>query len=515
MRLIPCFLLISSLTMAQDSLVRFKDLDYRSPVERQAFRSWFKEKNQTALLDLFLSTDPDPTTIRGNAVERINQIANRLAPEVTSKKKPEKYVKTVYDEVHSNFLKKYELINRFPEIFQNGNYNCVTATALYALIFEKLNIPYAIQEKPTHVFLIAYPNQNNILVETTAPVFGYLTFDNRYKQSFIDNLKTQKLIGNAEVETMDTEELFNKYFFQNEKINLPQLVGIHYMNDALYYADKQDLTMALKQTDKAYMFYPSQRVTYMMMSFVVQSLATQRPKPLDRAALIGRAAQFSKQGITSEMIKGEFAMLTETVLTRDNNKTLYQQCFQTIVGAITDPELKNDIAYYYYFEIGRQYYNKGSYSVAKNYFGKALEYQPNNAELGAIFLTALNNSMRNDTESRPIVDTLEYYQKRVPTLKENNNFQSMLAKSYLMGFEESMREGLAAQGENYQARFEALYAANKDLDVPKSGIGAAYSAASSYYFKKGQKSKARAILDRGLQYAPGDYELRRRKQMIN
>lgn len=514
MRLLFGFILLSSVALGQDSLVRFRDLKYTTDFEKKAFREWFKEKNNAALLDLLLSTSDNPLGVQGNARERIDQITTRLAAEASPKKKPEKYVKTVYDQVHANFLKKYELVNRFPEIFQNGNYNCVTATALYALVFDKLKIPYSIQEKPTHVFLIAYPNQNNILVETTAPLFGYLTFDTRYKQNFVDNLKTQKLIGSAEVEAMGVEELFNKYYFQNENINLPQLVGIHYMNDALYHADRQELSMALQQIDKTYMFYATPRVTYVMMSLVVQLLA-QRPKPIERSVLIGRAAQFSKQGITPDMIKGEFAMLTEDVLARDNNKALYKQCYQIISEAITDKELKNDIAYFYHYEIGRTYYNQGTYSIAKQYFAKALQYQPFNAELNATFITALANSIRNETEARPLIDTLESYQKRFPTLLENNNFMTMVATSYVLGFEEAIRAGDAATGEMFQAKFEGMYTKNRDLTVPKGAIASAYSAAGSYYFKKGQKTKAKAILDKGLQMAPGDYELRRRRQMIN
>ncbi len=499
----------------EDSLVRWKNLDFLTDFEKRAFTTWFKQGNEDALLDLLLSTDAKPESVVNNARERIDQISTKLAPEVDSKRKPEKYMKSVYQQVHGGFLQKYEIVNRFPEVFRNGNYNCVTATALYALIFEKLNIPYAIQEKPTHVFLVAYPKQNNILVETTAPVFGYLTYDDRYKQNFVENLKAQKLIGATEVQTQGIEELFNKYFFQSEDITLSQLVGIHYMNDALYFEDQKELEKALQQLEKAHFFYPSPRVSYLMMSVVVQTLTLTQPKPLERAALIGRAAKFTKLGITPDMIKGEFAMLTETVLTRDNNKPLYRQCFETISAQVEDPELKSDIGYYYNFEIGRQFYNQGSYTPAKNYFARGMEHQPNNSQLGNIFISALANSMKNETRPKVFLDTLNSYQARFPNLKENNKFLTLLAVGYLMAYEEAMKDGKAAPGETYQVKFEALKRNNPDVDVPMGLIGSAYSAAGSYYFRKGQKAKAKAIIDRGLEYAPGEYQLRQRRQMIN
>jgi len=45
-------------------------------------------------------------------------------------------------------------------------------------------------------------------------------------------------------------------------------------------------------------------------------------------------------------------------------------------------------------------------------------------------------------------------------------------------------------------------------------VGRAYSEACVYYFKKGQKVKARQLLDKGLQLVPNDYQLKIRKQMM-
>ncbi|MBL7865549.1 MAG: hypothetical protein JNK10_11760 [Cyclobacteriaceae bacterium] len=516
MRLVILAICIPWCAAAQtDSLVRWKDIDFLSYFEKQAFTKWFKQNDRSALLDLMMSTDVNPQAVIRNANERIDKMVARLQPEITPKRKPEKYVKTVYDQVHSSFLSKYELINRFPEVFKTGNYNCVTATALYAFIFEDLKIPYAIQEKPTHVFLVAFPKQNNILVESTAPIFGYLTYDARYKQNFVDNMKSMKLIGESEAQTQDVEELFNKYFFQSEDITLPQLVGIHYMNDALYYQDVKDYEKSLQQIEKSHFFYPSHRVSYTMMGIVVQALSLTQPKPVERATLIGRAAKFSKLGITPNMIKGEFAMLTDAVLTRDNNKPLYRQCYEIIAAQIDDPQLKSDIGYYYNFEIGRQLYNQGSYTQAKMYFAKGLEHQPNNAELGSIFISTLANSLKNETRTGVFLDTLARYQERFPNLKENNKFLTLMSVGYLMAYEEAMKDGKAAVGESYQGKFEALKKENPDIDVPLQVIGAAYSAAGSYYFRKGQKTKAKAIIDRGLEYAPGEFQLRQRRQMLN
>jgi hypothetical protein len=78
MRLLFGFILLSSVALGQDSLVRFRDLKYTTDFEKKAFRDWFKEKNNAALLDLLLSTSDNPLGVQGNAKERIDQITASL-----------------------------------------------------------------------------------------------------------------------------------------------------------------------------------------------------------------------------------------------------------------------------------------------------------------------------------------------------------------------------------------------------------------------------------------------------
>jgi hypothetical protein len=67
----------------------------------------------------------------------------------------------------NKYLKYYKLDSFFPDIFSTKTYNCVNGTALFAIIFDEINIPYHILEVPNHVYLIAYPSTLKIGVEST------------------------------------------------------------------------------------------------------------------------------------------------------------------------------------------------------------------------------------------------------------------------------------------------------------------------------------------------------------
>ncbi len=502
--------------VAQDSLVRMNDLQFVSTFESNSFRQFARTQDQSLLLPLLLGTSSTASTETAAQIDaRLKSIVEKLNVDGLAKKKNEKKIKSIYTEIHTAFLKKYEEEVRFNEIFTNGNYNCVTASALYALVFEKLNISYEIKEEPTHVYLLAYPNTENILVESTSPMRGFVIFDDRFKQNFVEALKNQKIIGNSEVANKSTDQLFNTYYFKRDKLNLQQLVGIHYCNDALFKHDKNDVKAAYQQMEKAYMLYKAPKTEYLLMQFGVELITKEKLQPKEKSKLIAKVSRYKNQGITSEMIQGEFVGITNEVLGRDNNKALYKECYQILTEGIQDKELIGEISYIYYFENGRILYNQGSFSAAKPFFEKALVYQPNNSDLAGIFTNSIANAMRNERNFKQAHDTLDMYRKKYPALSQNNNFNSMVAMSYALVFGEAYQKGNVAEAEKYKKLFEDMVKSNKDINMVSSVVGSAYSSGCSYYFKKGQKTKAIQLLDQGLEFVPDNYELRTRQQMIN
>ena len=497
-----------------DSLVRWNELKFTTPFEADALTKFLK-KNERDFSKSFLANSLSAENDLKFFVDKFNETLIEIRKSDSYKKKNDKKIKFIYQTVHNRFLTKYEIENRFFEIVKTGYYNCVTATALYALFFEALDIPYVIKEEPTHVYLVAYPNSDNILIETTAPITGFFAFDTEFKSKFINNLKNQKVIGSAEVTSSNIEELFSKYYFGKENITLTQLIGIHYLNDGLFKRDHRDIAGAYEQIKKGYLYYPNARSEYLLMSLTAEHLE-ETTDPLKKSVLIGRISRFKDGGVTTDMIKGEFYNLTQTVLTKNNDKNLYKRCYEEVIVSITDDDLKKEIDYIYNYENGRVFYNQGNYVRAKYFFAEALEVQPNNVDLGGVFVSCLGQSFRNERNNRAILDSLEVYKIRFPSLEQNNNFNSMVALTYVVEFGDNFEKPNIARAEKYQRMFEQVYESNKNITLlsPES-VGRAYSEACVYYFKRGQKAKAKELLERGLQIVPNDFQLKMRKQMIN
>lgn len=506
-------LIVLHTAYGQDSLIRFSDIKFSSAFEENNFHKYFTDKSHN-YIDLLLSTNNQINASQSELIQaRINKLVDEIKVSNYQDKKPQKQIKGVYEKIHNTFLTKYEIENRFYEIFESGNYNCVTATALYAIIFEKLNIPYAIKEEPTHVYLVAYPDIHNILVETTTPAFGFLNFDQAFKNNFINNLKNQKIISKNEVDANTTEQLFNKYYFSTENINLEKLVGIHYMNDAIFLQEHENTKASFEQAEKAYLFYPSKRCQYLVASFGSLYAGNTELDPLTRSKLIAKLSRHKHMGITNDMIKGEFNNVTQEVMVKKNDKQLYNDCYHIFIDGIDDPELISDISYYYNYENARIYFNQGDFENARNYFRKSLVLQPNNVDLGLIFTQCLSRTFMSANPSS-ILDTVQMYREQFPALMKIQNFKSMVGTAYLLEFQNFYTKGKSVEGDKYKLLFEDLMDSNERLSINYDVVGQAYSIASTFYFKKGQKTKAKELIVKGLEYAPGSYELRVRQQML-
>jgi tetratricopeptide (TPR) repeat protein len=508
-----CLTLLQAQSAELDSLVRWNELEFSSDFERTAFHSFFRS-DEKDFLQAFLGNAPDAAKYAGYFKDKIDATIADLTSSGALTKRNDKKVKAIYQAVHQRFLSKYEMECRFYEIMSSGNYNCATATALYAYVFDKTGVSYNIMEKPTHVYLVAYPEKENIMIETTTPMFGFMNYAPEFKANYVKTLQKQKIIGSQESVGTNTDELFNKYFYGTDNISMTQLVGIQYMNDGMYRRDHEDIVGSYQQLMKGYMFYPCPKSEYLLMASTVMMINEKSLDPATRASMIGRYSRFEKFGAEPEEVMGEFQRLTQQVLNKNNDRDLYRKCYEAIISEVRNPELAADLTYYYNYEVGRIFFNQGNYHRAKPYFAASLQAQPRNADIGALYIDCLGKSLVNERDPRALVDTLESNLEMYPMLEEFPNYMAMLGLSYVNRFGSCYDEGDAVCGEEYRKKFEDLYDKQHIRILSEGVVGRAYSEAAVYHFRKGQKTKAKAIIDRGLQIVPDEYQLRSRKQMI-
>lgn len=225
--LVYSFFIPFSLTAQTDSLVKVSDLKFHSVFEQEKFKHLINKRQD--FFDLFLAIDEhmNEEEARSNYA-KFTQVFDELETKNLQKKKIGKKIKLSYSVVHGRFLKKYNDTEFFPEIFRTGTYNCVSASMLYALVFDSLNIPYKVKASSNHVYLVADPGPGSIVIETTNPGFEQQIFTGEFKQQYVNHLRASKLISDSDYKGKSTEEIFEEKFNAVKDAELSNLPGFQY-----------------------------------------------------------------------------------------------------------------------------------------------------------------------------------------------------------------------------------------------------------------------------------------------
>src|SRR5687767_5427772 len=109
--IIALFCLVSLISTAQDSLVRYEDIRFSSDFEKKALDGHFRE-NKTDYFYLLIASGKALTEPAINqAKEKFFNHLTALQESRLASKKNDKRIKLLYDDLHQSFLTKYEMNN--------------------------------------------------------------------------------------------------------------------------------------------------------------------------------------------------------------------------------------------------------------------------------------------------------------------------------------------------------------------------------------------------------------------
>ncbi|NJK86220.1 MAG: hypothetical protein HC906_09845 [Bacteroidales bacterium] len=122
------------------------------------------------------------------------------------------------------------------------------------------------------------------------------------------------------------------------------------------------------------------------------------------------------------------------------------------------------------------------------------------------FVHSLALLLENKNTSE-IIPQLETHLEEDSILQNNQIFKKLLLQVYLAGANDAFNLQLSKKGEEYLLKFESIYESSKGVSINENLIGEAYSSAGMYYFKKGNYTRSKEYINRGLKYAPDNYKL--------
>lgn len=196
-----------------------------------------------------------------SAIPSVNELTiNQFSPDFTNfisslqskKVKDFKLVRQLFFKAHRDFLKNYKAYSQVNDIFEKGDYDCLSGTYFLVSSLNQLGFTYKIYETNYHIFLTVNTSRGEILLESTDRDGGLVTDKNlinekisKYRQSTASTPGTQLYLSRF--------RLFHEL--------LPsQLPGLLYFNRAVEAFNKNELTDCCLYLEQAWKIYDNPRI---------------------------------------------------------------------------------------------------------------------------------------------------------------------------------------------------------------------------------------------------------------
>ncbi|MBN1118712.1 MAG: hypothetical protein JXA77_15985 [Bacteroidales bacterium] len=501
-----------SQTVKPDTII-VNNLSFDNEVEKRLFEEYLNGDTED-LFGLFYAVGCHDNFSK---VKERRAIFNRAILDFKSEKyqhmKPEKFAKVFYKNLHNKYFNKYEVQIMFNDVFKDGRYNCVTASAIFGLYFEELGYNYAIKLIPGHVYLTLFPDKESIKIETTNPLIGSYVIDNKYKKDFINYLVDSKIISKAEFEENSIDELFELHFNKEEEITLENLVGVLYYNSGLKYFEDEDYLKAFNQFEKAHVFYAAEVVEYMMTASLGNYFILNGVKDRLTLRYIAKYLYYAKNEPQKILFLELFGLFTQHVLIEQGDFNNYKDGYKYLKNAVSDSSMLSELGYIYNYELGRNYYNTGKIKESQECFKNAFLIKPDNLDAQSAIIEILAKRLSMESLMSVVADIENLYENNA-TLKNNNAFCNLYAHVCLGLCSQYFRIQNSNSGIKYLDKFEIIHESHPSLELNSNAVSDAYSSIAVYYFGKGNVKLAKKYIDKGLEITPHNFNLLHIRQTL-
>ena len=482
---------------------------YISDFEKTIFQSYQKDSTDFSFIQGLFAIDSVSSSFIEHSISLIDAEILKMPMREKKEKKEKKRIKFIYDAFHNTFLKKYNSSVFFSEIFKNGNYNCVTATALYCYVFEKLDIPYKVKDLPTHVYLIAYPDLYNIKLETTVPgEYGYYAPNEKNIKRAIDELISMKLITPDELNEKGYKNMYESYFYGNSALNKESLIGIQYYNKSIFDLIEEDFLTAENNIQKSLVFYQSPLSLIYYNDLKLYNLDNYEFDTIDEVMKLFEV--FNNTENKDLLKKSKIEYYVYKITSNDNNDIDFLKKVDEAIKAINKEGVKNTFSEALYQYIVDSETADFNFESALEFGKKLLAINPKNkVGQSAISFSVWKISSLKESKKKAMAFIEDAY-VTFPFLENDKKY--MTVKAITLGemvvFELKKRNVDGA--EKYLKKLEELLDNKKEsLMIQTSFYSYIYLTAGRYFYGKNRFAEAKALFKKGLKYVPENEELQK------
>jgi hypothetical protein len=234
-------------------LVGQMNVPYNTAIQSDLEKSVLQTISENELVDPFLlqaSVNHDPLMSLVQYEQEFNEFVDYLREKKEKGGVGVDFFEATYYKTHKKFLKKYTPYSSFGELLRTGSYDCLSATIFYALLLDKLEIPFDVVETEYHIYLLIYENNHQYMFETTDPLYGFVSDPEVIKQR-IEEINSQNDALASNYLTLQKDARFISDFHK--------LAGLQYFNAAVNALRNENIIASIDQLEKARLLDNSDR----------------------------------------------------------------------------------------------------------------------------------------------------------------------------------------------------------------------------------------------------------------
>lgn len=487
--------------------------------------------------ELFMISDSTCSEQKTAAAKKqFDAFISELKASKILKQSEEKTIRALHKQVHERFLTRYRALVDFNEIFVSGEYNCVSSTALFALVLEELEIPYYVQEQPGHVLIMAYPNTSNITVEMTTVKNAFVIPPRKDINRAIANLLELQLVTPKQVKAMGDVAVYDLFFNERSKLTINQLIGIQFFNHAITSVNNDQTERSLSEICKAERFYDVYRTKILKSELLLDVVEKQDFKSLGSLPYLFEFGNMNKYK-HAYIIYGYASFINDRLIA-DGNRPLADSSLVLVNRIVKDTNLLNDLTGIYYLGMADYFSKARKHEKALEYSEMAYKSSPNNSFIKSSLLDQISYHLSvkylsdeeyseeeeelDEEELDEEIETAEKFYSEInkysikyPYLDSNNRF--ILLKLYA-NIDFSMnyyKENDGLNGKKYFDISESLIDRITDKElIDEDYLGWLYAECATYLFRQHKYNEAVKTIENGLKIDPDHEVLLRRLEII-
>lgn len=187
--------------------------------------------------------------------EQLLQLVGKLRDKHDKSGNKAAFVDYLFDKTRQRFLRNYTDYATFSETLNTGTYNCLTGTALYAVLLEQFEIPYQIIETNYHIFLVAETDNGRVLLEATDAENGFVTGESNIEA----RIKEYRQGIPSKSDRTKTYYQYDANLYKN--VTIEELTGLLYYNRAIVAYNQHDIQGSIENLSKSVERYQSARTS--------------------------------------------------------------------------------------------------------------------------------------------------------------------------------------------------------------------------------------------------------------